>query len=41
MLRRTDVGGIDHMGRVANLETLKIYPKYEYDPRIIFDAQRK
>ena len=32
------VGGIDHMGKVAKLETLERAPRYEYNPGNIFDA---
>ena len=38
MLRQTIAGVIDRMGRVAKLKTLKRAPKYEYNPRNIFDA---
>ena len=38
LLRRTVVGGIDHMGRVANPETLERSPTYEYNPRNISSA---
>ena len=41
MLRRTVAGGIDHIGKVSNPETLERAPRYEYDPGNIFDdAQR-
>ena len=32
MLKRTIIGRIDRMGRVAKLETLERAPKYEYNP---------
>ena len=32
MLRRTFVGGIDRMGRVAKPKTLERAPRYEYNP---------
>ena len=40
MLRRTVVGGIDHMGRVANPKTLERAPRYEYNPGNIFGATK-
>ena len=38
MLRYTVAGGIDHMGRVENPETLERAPKYEYNPGNISGA---
>ena len=38
MLRKTITGGIDHMGRVTNPETLKRAPRYEYNLGNIFGA---
>ena len=38
MLRRTVVGRIDRMGRVAKRETLERAPRYEYNPRNISGA---
>ena len=38
MLRWIVAGGIDHMGRVAKLETLERAPRYKYNPGNISGA---
>ena len=40
MLKWIVAGGIDCMGRVEKLKTLKRTPRYEYDPRNISSAHK-
>ena len=40
MIKHTFAGGIDRMGRVAKLETLKRAPRYEYDPGNISNTHK-